>query len=166
MTNRALGLTAAVRLRDDFKDSDLLDLNVALAKAHVQQGHTNEAVTSFAEALRLAADRAAKAKIVAEAAAREGVLEKLAETSGGRCTVPGRAGTTLCRAMAIQRWLGNSGDRTLNRLDKWKISRKIAIRLSCNRLPPELVVYGNFWLRLIVGERLAQIASPPGHADA
>ena len=69
-------------------------------------------------------------------------------------------------ARAIQRWLGNGGDRTLNRLDKWKISRKIAIRLSCNRLPPELVVQGNFWLRLIVGGRLVTIASPPGHADA
>jgi hypothetical protein len=56
--------------------------------------------------------------------------------------------------MAIQRSLGNGGDRTLNRLDKWKISRKIAIRLSCNRRPPELVLHGNFWLRLIAGERL------------
>jgi tetratricopeptide (TPR) repeat protein len=83
VTNRADGLTAAVRLRNDFKDSDLLDLNVALAKAHAQQGHTNEAVTSFTEALRLAADRAAKAKIVAEAAPLAGVLEKLAERAAG-----------------------------------------------------------------------------------
>ena len=49
----------------------------------MQQGHTNEAVTSFAEALRLTADRTAKAQIIAEAAAREGVLEKLAERAKG-----------------------------------------------------------------------------------
>jgi hypothetical protein len=60
-------------------------------------------------------------------------------------------------AMAIQRWLGNGGDRTLNRLGKWKISRKIAIHLSFNRLPPELVVHGNFWLRLIVDGRLVKL---------
>jgi eukaryotic-like serine/threonine-protein kinase len=83
VTHQALGLMAAVRLRHDFNDSDLLELNVDLAKAHAQQGHTNEAVTSFTEALRLAANRAAKAKIIAEAASGKGVLEKLAERAAG-----------------------------------------------------------------------------------
>jgi hypothetical protein len=29
--------------------------------------------------------------------------------------------------------------------------------LFCNRIPRELVVYGNFWLRLIVAERLLKL---------
>jgi len=43
----------------------------------------SEAVASFAEALDLAADRAGKAKIIAEAAPLAGVLEKLAERAEG-----------------------------------------------------------------------------------
>ena len=42
-----------------------------------------------------------------------------------------------------------------------KISRRIAIRLSCNRRPPELVLYRNFWLRLIAGERLLKLYRYP-----
>ena len=63
----------------------MVDFYVALGKAYAQQGRTNEAVASFAEALPLAADRAGKARIIAEAAPLAGVLEKLAERSGGRC---------------------------------------------------------------------------------
>ena len=57
-----------------------MDLSVALAKVHAQQGHINEAVVSFTEALDLAADRAAKSRIITEASPLEGVLEKLAES--------------------------------------------------------------------------------------
>lgn len=60
-----------------------MDLCLALAKAQAHQGRTNDAVASFTEALALVADRAGKAKIVAEAAALQGVLEKLAERGAG-----------------------------------------------------------------------------------
>ena len=82
----ATGETNALALATlgmDLKDSELADLNVALAKAHAQQGQINEAVTSLAEAFPLAADRAGKARIITEAATLEGVLEKLAERASG-----------------------------------------------------------------------------------
>jgi hypothetical protein len=69
--------------RNDLKDSEVVDLNIALAKAHAQQSHTKEAVAAFAEALSLAADRAGKAKVIAEAATLEGVLGRLAERAAG-----------------------------------------------------------------------------------
>jgi tetratricopeptide (TPR) repeat protein len=83
VTNRPAGLVAAAQVRNDFNDSDVVDLNVALAKAHAQQGHTSEAVASFSEALTLAADRASKATIIAAAAPLEGVLEKLDKRASG-----------------------------------------------------------------------------------
>src|SRR5439155_25799187 len=78
----AADLTRAL-VRNELKDSEVVDLSVALAKAHAQQGHTKEAVASFTEALDLAADRTGKAKIIAEAAPLQGVLEKLAERAAG-----------------------------------------------------------------------------------
>src|SRR5262249_24518108 len=65
------------------KDSEVEDLTVALAKAHAQQGHVDEAVTLLAETLHLTADRGGKARIIAEAAPLEGVAEKLAERAAG-----------------------------------------------------------------------------------
>jgi hypothetical protein len=70
-------------VRNDLKDSEVVDLNIALAKAHAQQGHLNEAVILFAEAFDLATDRVAKAKIITEAALLQDVLEKLAERATG-----------------------------------------------------------------------------------
>jgi len=67
-TNDAATLQAT-RIRWDLKDSEVVDLNVALAKAHAQQGHISEALASFTEALDLAADRADKARIIAAATA-------------------------------------------------------------------------------------------------
>ncbi len=81
-TNDAATLQAT-RIRWDLKDSELLDLNVALAEACAQQGQTDVAVASFAEALALAKDRAGKAKVIGEAAPLAGVLEKLAERAAG-----------------------------------------------------------------------------------
>ena len=43
-------------LRNDFKDSEIADLNVDLAKAHAEQGHVNEAMASLVEAIPLTAD--------------------------------------------------------------------------------------------------------------
>jgi tetratricopeptide (TPR) repeat protein len=74
---------ARALVRNDLKDSEVVDLRIALGKAHAQQGHINEAVASFTEAFDLATDRAAKAKIIAEAAPLEGVLEKLGERAAG-----------------------------------------------------------------------------------
>ena len=81
-TNDAKTLQAT-RVRLELKDSEVAELDVALAKAHAQQGHTDEAVASFTSALPLAADRAGKARIIAEAAPLRGVLEKLAERAAG-----------------------------------------------------------------------------------
>src|SRR5262249_32917900 len=67
VTNEADAL-ARTRLWKDLKESDLVNLNVALANAHFQQGHTGEAVSSFTAALDLATDRAGKARIMTEAA--------------------------------------------------------------------------------------------------
>jgi hypothetical protein len=53
-------------LRNDLKDSEVADLNIALAKAHARQGHHNEAVASLTEALDLTSDRAGTARIVAD----------------------------------------------------------------------------------------------------
>ncbi len=72
---------ARTPLRQDLKDSDFAELSVALGKAYVQQGQANEATLSFSEALRLASDRAAKAKIIAAAAPLEGVLDKLSQAA-------------------------------------------------------------------------------------
>jgi WD40 repeat protein/tetratricopeptide (TPR) repeat protein len=66
-----------------FKDSEVIDLYIALAKANAEQGHFNDTVASFNEALNQATDRADIAKIITEAAPREGILEKLAERAAG-----------------------------------------------------------------------------------
>ena len=86
------------RLRNELKDSEVADLNVALAEAHAQQGHTDEAVASFTEAIHLTADRAGKARIVAQAAPLKGVLEKLA----GRAAGDGQLQGDLARHFAAQ----------------------------------------------------------------
>jgi hypothetical protein len=82
MTNEADAITAT-EFRKDLSESEVADLHVALAKAHLQQGQTNEAAASLIEALRLATERAGKARIIAEAAPLKGVLEKLTEQAAG-----------------------------------------------------------------------------------
>jgi WD40 repeat protein/tetratricopeptide (TPR) repeat protein len=82
VTSEADPLTRAA-LHMDLKDGEVVDVSVALANAHAQQGHIDKAVASFTEALDLAKDRAAKAKIIAEAAPLAGVLDKLAEHAPG-----------------------------------------------------------------------------------
>ncbi len=73
----------APQIRRDLRDSEVMDCDIALGKAYAQQDRANEAIASFAQALPLAANRAGKAKIIAEAAPRKGVLEKLAERAAG-----------------------------------------------------------------------------------
>jgi WD40 repeat protein/tetratricopeptide (TPR) repeat protein len=80
-TNEADIVRALVR--NDLKDSEVVDLSLALAKAHAQQSHVSEAGAAFTEALPAATDRAAKAKIIAEAAPLNGVLEKLTQRAAG-----------------------------------------------------------------------------------
>jgi WD40 repeat protein/serine/threonine protein kinase/tetratricopeptide (TPR) repeat protein len=82
VTSDAEALRAA-QLHNDVKDSEVADLNVALAKAHARQGHVNEAVASLTAALDRTADRAGKAKIITEATSLEGALEKLGEHAAG-----------------------------------------------------------------------------------
>jgi tetratricopeptide (TPR) repeat protein len=82
VTNDATTLQAT-RIRLDRQDSEVADLHLALGKAYSEQGQTKEAVSSFTAALALAADRAGKARIIAEAAPLKGALEKLAERAAG-----------------------------------------------------------------------------------
>ena len=77
-TNDAATLQAT-RIRFDLKEGELVELAVLLATALVQQGQRDEAVTTLLKALDPTTDRAAKAKIVTEAAPLEGVLEQLTE---------------------------------------------------------------------------------------
>src|SRR5206468_2951682 len=84
VTNEADAL-ARTQFWKDLRDSGGVNLNVALAKAHFQQGHINDSVASFTAALDLAADRAAKAGILAEAAdaaARSRILEERSQFDG------------------------------------------------------------------------------------
>jgi hypothetical protein len=59
----------AARIRWDLKENEVVDLSVALAKAHAQAGQGNEAVAALARGMALTTDRAAKFKIIATAAA-------------------------------------------------------------------------------------------------
>ena len=77
------GALAAERLHNDFKDGEVADLDVMLAKVHAQQGQTDQALVSLTEALGLAEDRAGKGKVINEAAALDGVLDKLAARAAG-----------------------------------------------------------------------------------
>ena len=65
-------------LYHEFKNSEVVDVIITLAKVDIQQGHTNEAVAALADAIPLATDRASMALIIAEAARQEGVLDQLA----------------------------------------------------------------------------------------
>jgi tetratricopeptide (TPR) repeat protein len=96
---------AATRIRLDLKDSELVDLHTNLATAYAQQGRANEALASFTEALDLATDRAAKAKIIALAAPLDGVLEKLA----------GRAGNDALFQAELARHFAEAGNAPLAR---------------------------------------------------
>jgi hypothetical protein len=80
-TDAATLQTTSIRL--DRKDSELVDLEVALGKAHAQRGQGDQAVAAFVLALALTRDRAGKARIIAEAAPLDGTLEKLAERAAG-----------------------------------------------------------------------------------
>jgi formylglycine-generating enzyme required for sulfatase activity len=79
VTNEADVLTLAPFLQG-LKESEVVDLNLALAKAHAQQGQNNEAAAAFTRALALVKDGAGKARIITEAAPLKGMLENLAES--------------------------------------------------------------------------------------
>jgi WD40 repeat protein len=81
-TNDAATLHAT-QIRLDLRDSELVDCNIALGKAHAQLGQTGEAAAALARAVDWATDRPGKGRIVAEAAQLEGVLGKLAERAAG-----------------------------------------------------------------------------------
>jgi hypothetical protein len=85
-------------LRIELTDREVAELNLALAKAHAQQGHTDEAAALFAAMLESAAVRAEKVKIIAEAALQEGVLEKLVE----RAPSDGRLQAEVARQLAAR----------------------------------------------------------------
>lgn len=82
VTNESDALTRQ-RLYSDFSEREILELNIALAIAQAQQGQTNESAASFAGALELVVDRAARARIITAATSLEGVAEKLAEQAAG-----------------------------------------------------------------------------------
>jgi eukaryotic-like serine/threonine-protein kinase len=67
------------RFQQELKASGLSDLVISLANAHGGRGRSDEAAADFAKALELATDRDGRAKIVQDASAYEGLLEKLSE---------------------------------------------------------------------------------------
>jgi tetratricopeptide (TPR) repeat protein len=97
-TNDATTLQST-RIRLDLRDSELVDCDIVLGKAHARQGQTNEATAALARALESATDSAGKARIIAEAAQLEGVLEKLAKRAGANAQFQ----TELARYFADRR---------------------------------------------------------------
>ena len=78
VTNDAATLQST-RIRYDLKESEIVDVCAALAKARAQQGQIKEAVAAFNEAFDLAIDRSMSANLIAQAASLGGVLDKLTE---------------------------------------------------------------------------------------
>jgi tetratricopeptide (TPR) repeat protein len=72
----------ATRLRLDLQDGELVDLDVALGRAYAQQGQLDAAADALARARKHPTDHATQARIIAAAAALDGVIEKLAEQAG------------------------------------------------------------------------------------
>ncbi len=109
-------------VRNDLKDDEVVDLSIALANAHAQQRRLNEAVSLFTEALDLATDHAAKAKIIAAGAALEGVLEKLAEHAAG--DVQFQAGLALHYAERGNAPLADAARVKVNALFEQKLAKE------------------------------------------
>jgi tetratricopeptide (TPR) repeat protein len=99
----------------DLKDSDVVDLSVALGKAHAGQGHVNEAVASFTEALDLAVNRAGKTKIIAEAAPLQGVLQPLVPHLAQASAANPRDTALSLDVAALQAWFGQEQEYAATR---------------------------------------------------
>ncbi len=85
-TNDAATLLEARKLLNP-KAGELVELEVALAKAYAQQGQAKDAIIAIARALDQAPDRLAKTTILAEAEALPGVLPILIERADGDARV-------------------------------------------------------------------------------
>jgi formylglycine-generating enzyme required for sulfatase activity/tetratricopeptide (TPR) repeat protein len=107
-------------LRKDLKEFEVVDLNVALAKAHAQQGQNDEAVAAFARALALTGDSAGKARVIAEAVALKGALEKLAE----------RAADNARSQAALARYFTEQGNKPLANAARTKARALFEARLA------------------------------------
>lgn len=67
------------QLRLDLKDDEVLSLSITLAKAFAQNGQAKDAVSTMADSMQLATDRARRIRVITEAEALEGVLAGLAD---------------------------------------------------------------------------------------
>jgi len=72
----------SARFQREFKASGLADLALSLAAAHARQGRLDEAAAAFVQAFDLAGDREGRAKVLNEASAYEGALDKMADSPG------------------------------------------------------------------------------------
>ena len=69
----------AARFQQELKASGLAELETSLGKVHGQQGRIDEAATAFSQALDLTTEVESRTKILQDASAFEGVLDKLTE---------------------------------------------------------------------------------------
>ncbi|MBI3860811.1 MAG: PD40 domain-containing protein [Planctomycetia bacterium] len=83
----------------DLAEGELAEVHAALGKALAQQGQLADAATAFVQAIGLATDNTAKAKLIADALPFQGLLEKLSEQAPDDAQV--QAG--LARSLAGQK---------------------------------------------------------------
>jgi tetratricopeptide (TPR) repeat protein len=69
----------AAKLHQELKASGLAELEISLGNAHGRQARVDQAADAFDHALDLAADRDSRLKILEDASAHAGVLDKLTE---------------------------------------------------------------------------------------
>ena len=76
-------LLQATRTRLEVRDSEVVDLYIAIGRGFAQQGQTNDAAAAITRALEYARDDASRSGIIAAAAPLDGLLEKLAKQPVG-----------------------------------------------------------------------------------
>ena len=105
----------AAQMRTHLPDAEAIDLEVALGKLYAQQGLTEEAVASFAAALRMATDRTGKARIFAEAARLHGVLEKVVPHLAAASAANPEDSTLSLNVAVLQAWFGRQKELAVTR---------------------------------------------------
>jgi tetratricopeptide (TPR) repeat protein len=104
----------AAQIRANLPDAEAIDLEVALGKLYAQRGLTEEAIASFAAALRMATDRTSKARIFAEAARLHGVLEKWVPHLAASAANP-EDSTLSLHVAVLQAWFGREKELAVTR---------------------------------------------------
>jgi tetratricopeptide (TPR) repeat protein len=123
-TNDATTLQAT-RVWLALTDSELAALHIAFGKTYAQQGRTNEAISSFTEAIPLATERGGKARILAEAGSLDGVLEPLVPHLAKASAADPKDTTFSLDVAALQAWFGQEKEYAATRQRILAIARDI-----------------------------------------